>query len=59
MTTKELAYVEDVLNHAKHFHWQCEQALAKIQDASLKPFVKEVQTEVEQLYNNLFSTISH
>lgn len=59
MTTKELAYVEDALTHMKHFHWQCDQVLENLNDNSLKDFVKELKTMVEQLYNNLFSTISN
>ena len=59
MTTKELAYVEDALNHAKHFYWQCDQALCNIKDQTLKNFVSELKTMTEQMYNNLFSTISN
>lgn len=59
MTTKELAYVEDALNHAKHFYWQCDQALSNLTDESLKTFVQELKTGIEQVYNNLFSTISN
>ena len=58
MTKKELAYVEDVLNHAKHFYWQCDEALASVSDESLKDFIHDLKKEVEQIYNNLFNTVS-
>lgn len=59
MTTKELAYVEDALNHAKHFHWECDKALNSLTDDNLKCFVRELKNVIEHVYNNLFSTISN
>lgn len=58
MTKKELAYVEDVLNHAKHFYWQCDEALSSVNDEALKEFINGLKQEVEQIYNNLFNTVS-
>lgn len=58
MTNKELSYVEDALNHAKHFHWLCDACLENTSDASLQNFIEEVQKEVEVIYNNLFSTLT-
>ena len=57
MTDKELLYIEDALAHAKHFDALCCDACDNIQDATLRNFVKDVQKEVQLVYNNLFTTL--
>lgn len=58
MTDKELTYVEDALNHVKHFHCLCDESSHAIQDPALRAFVQEVQSEVQCIYNSLFTTLS-
>ena len=43
MTDKELLYVEDALNHAKHFNEMCNEACELLDDDTLKNFVFDVQ----------------
>jgi len=59
MTDKELLYVEDALNHAKHFDAMCEQAWDSIQDPHLKSFVLDLQKEIQVVYGNLFTTLKY
>lgn len=57
MTDKELLYVEDALNHAKHFDAMCDEAYECLQDEQLKKFVLDVQKELQTVYSNLFTTL--
>lgn len=57
MTNKELTYVEDALNQVKHLRWLCDECATSISNPELKSFVREVQNEIDGIYNNLFNTL--
>ena len=57
MTDKELLYVEDALNHAKHFNEMCNEACELLDDVTLKNFVFDVQKEIQMVYSNIFATL--
>lgn len=58
MTNKELLYVEDALNHLKHFNCVCDETKSSLTDQSLKSFASEVQTELTNIYNRLYQNLS-
>ncbi len=58
MTNKELLYLEDALNHLKHFDCVCEEASSFITDDALIKFTDDVKSYLTSIYNNLYQTLS-
>lgn len=58
MTNKELLYVQDALNHLKHFNCVCDETASSLTDSALRAFTNDVQQELNNLYNHLYQTLS-
>lgn len=57
MTSKELAYVEDALEHEKFFKTQCQETMAKMQDQELKDCVYQISQKHQQIFKNFYSVL--
>lgn len=57
MTSKELLYLEDALNHAKYFETKCKSTSAQIQDAELKSFVEQLGNKHQQIFRSFYGLL--
>lgn len=57
MTTKELLYVADALDHEKYFKTKCQEVAAQLQDAELKSCVEQMQKKHEQIFQSFYSLL--
>ena len=57
MSPKELAYIEDALNHESFLKNQCTDAVRNLQDPELKSCVEEIQQKHQQIFNDFYSLI--
>ena len=57
MTTKELLYVDDALSHAMFLVTQCEEAAAKLTDASLKLQAQQMADRHRQVYRTFYDLV--
>lgn len=57
MSDKELLYIEDALNHLKHFIELCNYTSQNLSDQSLRTFVDAVKSEATSSQSELFGVL--
>ncbi len=57
MTSKELLYVADALDHEQYFQTKCKETAAQIQDAELKSCVEELSQKHRQIFRNFYGLL--
>lgn len=57
MTSKDLLYVEDALDHEKFFKAQCEEAIAKLEDNELKTCVSDLMRKHDQIFQSFYGLL--
>lgn len=57
MTTKELLYIQDVLEHEKYFQTQCKETASLIQDTDLKACVEKVEKKHQQIFQSFYGLL--
>lgn len=57
MTPKELLYIEDALGHTKFLMTQCNDAIGKLTDPTLKQQVQQYVNRNQKLYTQFFGLV--
>lgn len=57
MTTKELLYIEDALDHAMYFQTQCQQTAQQLQDSELKSCVQDLAQKHQQIFRSFYGLL--
>ncbi len=57
MTTKELLYIQDALEHEKIFKQKCCETANKLSDPQLKQFVQQLETRHTEIFNKIYQTL--
>lgn len=57
MTSKELLYVEDALGHEQFIKSCCCKSSNQIQDAQLSNYLKELETQHNNLFNSFLNLL--
>ena len=57
MTTKELLYIEDALNHEQFLQTKCKETAAQLQDADLKACAEQMAQKHQQIFQNLYDLL--
>ena len=58
MTSKELLYIEDALDHEKYFQTKCDEISGKISDGELKNTVSNLQQSHQKLFSGFMDLLS-
>ena len=57
MTPKELLYIEDALGHTRFLMTQCNEAVGKLQDPSLKSCVQDYVNRNQRLFTQFYGLV--
>lgn len=57
MTPKELLYIEDALGHTKFLMSQCNEAIGKLQDPTLKSHVQDYVNRNQKLFTQFYGLV--
>lgn len=57
MTTKELLYVKDSLDHEKFYQTKCCEIAAKLTDGELKSYVEDLEKKHGEIYKNIYGLL--
>lgn len=58
MTSKEILYVEDALDHEQYFKTKCNEMVNQIQDAELKNTIQCSIQKHDQIFNSFLDLLS-
>lgn len=57
MTTKELLYIQDALDHEKYFQTHCQETAKQLRDPELKACVEQLEQKHQEIYRNFYSLL--
>ena len=57
MTTKELLYVEDALDHEQYFQTKCRETANQMQDPKLKACVEQMAQKHQQMFQSFYNLL--
>ncbi len=58
MTSKEILYVEDALEHEQYFKTKCSEITSQIQDSELKNTVQSSIQKHNQIFNSFLDLLN-
>lgn len=58
MTSKEILYVEDALDHEQYFKTKCSEITSQIQDSELKNTVQASIQKHNQIFNSFLDLLN-
>lgn len=58
MTSKEILYVEDALEHEQYFKTKCNEITSQIQDSELKNTVQSSIQKHNQIFNSFLDLLN-
>lgn len=58
MTSKEILYVEDALDHEQYFKTKCNEITSQIQDSELKNTVQSSIQKHNQIFNSFLDLLN-
>ena len=59
MTSKELLYVEDALEHEQYFQTRCSEITEQLQDAKLKNSALDMQQKHQQIFSSFLNLLNN
>lgn len=57
MTSKELLYISDALDHEKYFQTRCNEVTNQIQDEELKTYVQNMTQKHKQIFQSFYGLL--
>ena len=57
MSTKELLYIEDALNHAQFLTSQCQMAASQLKDPQLKTEAQNFLDKYKQIFGGFYNLV--